>query len=77
MLLFSPCPNICLKDTCGLLGFPMIRKLQFITGIILALIAAAIMFEGTILGENTTSIALVVAIVGIILIATSKIRLIK
>lgn len=55
----------------------MIRKLQFITGIILALIAAAIMFEGTVLGETTTSIALVMAIVGIILIATSKIRLIK
>jgi hypothetical protein len=55
----------------------MIQKLQFITGIILAVAAAAIMFEGSILGENTTSIAIVMGIVGIVLIATSKFRLLK
>jgi len=32
----------------------MIRTLQFITGIILALIAAGIMIEGSIFGERTT-----------------------
>jgi hypothetical protein len=55
----------------------MIRKLQFILGIILALIAAAIMFEGSVFGERTTGIAMVMGIVGIALIATSNVRLLK
>ncbi len=55
----------------------MIRKLQFATGITLAIAAAAIMFEGSLLGENTAGIAIVMLIVGIGLIANSKFRLLK
>ena len=51
--------------------------LQFILGIIVALIGAVIMFEGSILGENTTGIAIVIGIIGIGLIATSSYRLLK
>lgn len=50
---------------------------QFVLGLIVALIGAAIMFEGSILGENTTGIAIVIGIIGIGLIATSSIRLLK
>jgi hypothetical protein len=46
-------------------------RILFVLGIILALIAAFLMFEGSILGENTTGIAIVIGIVGIGLIATS------
>jgi len=49
----------------------------FITGLVLALIAAYFMFDGDILGENTTGIATVIGIVGIGLIATSNFTLIK
>jgi hypothetical protein len=52
-------------------------KIQFILGIIVALIGAVIMFEGSILGENNTGIAIVIGIVGIGLIATSSYRLLK
>ena len=55
----------------------MIQKLQFIVGIILALAAAALMFEGSLLGENTAGIAIVILIIGIGLIANSKFRLLK
>ena len=48
---------------------------QWITGLILALIAAFFMFDGDILGENNTGIATVIGIVGICLIATSNISL--
>jgi Na+/proline symporter len=48
---------------------------QWITGLILALTAAFFMFDGDILGENTTGIATVIGIVGICLIATSGITL--
>ncbi|MBN1195417.1 MAG: hypothetical protein JXA08_08765 [Methanomicrobiaceae archaeon] len=54
----------------------MLRTVQFITGLILAVAAGALMFEGSILGEDTVSIALVTGIIGVLLIATSKIRLI-
>jgi len=49
----------------------------FITGLVLALIAAFLMFDGDILGENTTGIATVIGIVGIGLIATSNFTLLK
>jgi Na+/proline symporter len=48
---------------------------QWIIGIVLALIAAIFMFDGDILGENTTGISTVIGIVGIALIATSNINL--
>ena len=48
---------------------------QWIIGIVLALIAAIFMFDGDILGENTTGISTVLGIVGISLIATSNVNL--
>lgn len=45
---------------------------QSIVGLALALIAAFFMFDGDILGENTTGIATVIGIVGIGLIGTSN-----
>ncbi len=50
---------------------------QWIIGIVLALIAAIFMFDGDILGENTTGISTVMGIVGICLIATSNINLLS
>ena len=49
--------------------------IQWIVGIVLALVAAAFMFDGDILGENTTGISTVLGIIGICLIATSNVRL--
>ncbi len=49
----------------------------FITGLVLALAGAFLMFNGDILGENTTGIATVIGIVGIGLIATSNFTLLK
>jgi len=49
----------------------------FITGLVLALAGAFFMFNGDILGENTTGIATVIGIVGIGLIATSNFTLLK
>jgi len=48
---------------------------QWIIGLILALIGAFIMFDGDIVGENTTGIATIIGIVGISLIGTSNIYL--
>ena len=48
---------------------------QWIIGLVLALIAAVFMFDGDILGENTTGISTIMGIVGICLIATSNINL--
>lgn len=48
---------------------------QWIIGIVLALIAAIFMFDGDILGENTTGISTVLGIIGICLIATSNVHL--
>lgn len=48
------------------------KKMLFILGIILALTGAAIMFEGSLFGERTTGITIVIGIVGICLIATSS-----
>jgi Na+/proline symporter len=50
---------------------------QWIIGIVLALIAAIFMFDGDILGENTTGISTVLGIVGICLIATSNVNLLS
>ena len=48
---------------------------QWIVGLAIALIAAAFMFDGEILGDNTAGIATVIGIVGICLIATSNVQL--
>ena len=48
---------------------------QWITGIVLALVAAIFMIDGDILGENTAGISTVIGIVGICLIATSNVQL--
>ncbi len=66
----------------GKLKQPIVRNKKsffplFIIGIVLALTAAFFMFDGDILGENTTGIATVIGIVGIGLIATSNITLLK
>ncbi len=50
---------------------------HWIIGIVLALIAAAFMFDGDILGENTTGISTILGIIGICLIATSNIHLLS
>jgi len=50
---------------------------QWIIGIVLALIAAIFMFDGHILGENTTGISTVLGIVGISLIASSNVNLLS
>jgi hypothetical protein len=50
---------------------------SFVLGISLCLIGALLMFEGSILGERTTGIATLFGIVGIGLIATSGVRLLK
>ena len=50
---------------------------SFVLGISLCLIGAFLMFEGSILGERTTGIATLFGIVGIGLIATSGVRLLK
>ena len=50
---------------------------QWIIGIVIALTAAIFMFDGDILGENTTGISTVMGIVGICLIATSNVTLLS
>ena len=49
--------------------------IQWIIGLAIALIAAAFMFDGDILGDNTSGISTVMGIVGISLIATSNMNL--
>jgi len=66
----------------GKLKQPIVRNKKsflplFIIGLVLALTAAFFMFDGDILGENTTGIATVIGIVGIGLIATSDFTLLK
>ncbi len=52
--------------------------IQFVLGIVVALIGAAIMFHGNVFGEEyNTGIAIILGIVGIGLIATSSIRILK
>lgn len=50
---------------------------QFVIGIVIAVAGAGIMFHGSILGEYNSNIALVLGLIGILLIATSKYRLMK
>ena len=69
------------KQKEGKLEQPIIKNkkaffIQWIIGLILSLTAAFFMFDGDILGENTTGIATVVGIVGIGLIGTSNVTLI-
>ena len=45
--------------------------IQFLIGLSLSLIGAFLLFNGNILGENTVSIARIIGIIGIGLIATS------
>jgi len=66
----------------GKLKQPIVRNKKsffplFIIGLVLSLTAASFMFDGDILGENTTGIAIVIGIVGIGLIATSNFTLLK
>jgi len=66
----------------GKLKQPIVRNKKsffplFIIGLVLSLTAAFFMFDGDILGENTTGIAIVIGIVGIGLIATSNFTLLK
>jgi len=66
----------------GKLKQPIVRNKKsffplFIIGLVLALTAAFFMFDGDILGENNTGIATMIGIVGIGLIATSNITLLK
>jgi len=47
-------------------------SIQFVIGIIVALIGAGIMFHGNIFGENNSGIAIIIGIIGIGIIATSN-----
>jgi len=51
----------------------IINKHLFILGILLSLTGAFLMWNGHVLGENTTGIATVIGIIGIGLIATSSV----
>ncbi len=53
------------------------KMVQFVLGILLALTGAFLMWNGSILGENTTGISTIIGIVGICLIATSNINLLS
>ena len=52
-------------------------SIQFILGIIVALIGAGIMFHGNIFGENNSGIATIIGIIGIGIIATSNVHIWK
>ncbi len=62
-------------------GISSKRKKAFFTqwtvGLVVATLAAAFMFDGDILGENTAGISTVMGIVGICLIATSSVNLLS
>jgi hypothetical protein len=51
--------------------------IQFTIGLACALVGAYVMFQGTIFGENNTGIAIVLGIIGIGLISTSQIGILK
>jgi hypothetical protein len=48
-------------------------SIQFVIGVIVALIGAGIMFHGSIFAENNSGIATVIGIIGIGIIASSNI----
>ena len=54
---------------------PMNQKAVFALGLVLALAGAALMLHGSLLGERTVPAAITVGIVGLLLIATSRYRL--
>ena len=81
VLIFVAVAFIALRNW-GKLKQPIIRNRKsffplFIIGLVLALTGAYFMFDGDILGENTTGIATVIGIVGTGLIATSNFTLLK
>jgi hypothetical protein len=51
--------------------------IQFVIGLIVALIGAGIMFHGNIFGENNSGIAIVIVIIGIGVLATSNVHIWK
>jgi hypothetical protein len=51
--------------------------IQFIIGLLCALASAILFIQGNIFAENNTNIAIVIGIIGISLIATSPIRLLR
>jgi hypothetical protein len=53
----------------------MKAKMMFITGLVLALVAAGALFHGHLFGESNSAVASVMGIIGVALIATSKFRL--
>ena len=55
----------------------MKQKIQLVSGIVLALVGAGIMFHGNIFTESNSGIATFIGIIGLLLIATSKFRLLK
>ena len=68
------------RQRAGKLEMPVVRHkkaffIQWIVGLVLALTAAFFMFDGDILGENTSGIATIMGIVGICLIASSNVTL--
>lgn len=48
------------------------QNASFVLGVLLCLVGALLMFEGSVLGERTTGIATVIGIVGIGLIAQRR-----
>ncbi|MCK4637171.1 MAG: hypothetical protein KAT49_04760 [Methanomicrobia archaeon] len=50
----------------------MNQKVLFVLGILLALTGAVLMIEGNTLGERTIPAAIIITILGIYLIATSR-----
>jgi hypothetical protein len=52
-------------------------SIQFVLGIIVALIGAGIMFHGNIFGERNSGIAIIIGIIGICIIATSNVHIWK
>ena len=53
----------------------MKAKALFIAGLVMALIGAGALFHGHLFGKSNSAIASVMGIIGIVLIATSKFRL--
>jgi hypothetical protein len=50
------------------------KKILFLLGILICLAGATLMFDGAIMGETTTNIAIILGITGMGLIATSTQR---
>ena len=48
------------------------RRMLFVLGILICLAGSGLMFDGAILGETTTNIAIILGITGIGLITTQK-----